>query len=48
MEDSVYEYYANVQTEPVEWLWYPRKTEAKNKGLCATMLSPMFMDTIRR
>lgn len=23
MEDSVYEYYANVQTEPVEWLWYP-------------------------
>lgn len=27
---------------------YPRKTEAKNKGLCATMLSPMFTDTIRR
>ena len=26
----------------------PRKTEAKNKGLCATMLSPMFTDTIRR
>lgn len=23
MEDSVYQYYANVRTEPVEWLWYP-------------------------
>lgn len=30
------------------FLTYPRKTEAKNKGLCATMLSPMFTDTIRR
>ena len=23
MEGSVYQYYANVRTEPVEWLWYP-------------------------
>ena len=23
MEDSVYEYYSNVNAEPIEWLWYP-------------------------
>lgn len=23
MEGSVYQYYANVRAEPVEWLWYP-------------------------
>ncbi len=37
-----------VRVEEVIICLYPRKTEAKNKGLCATMLSPMFTDTIRR